>query len=130
VTREETVGLIFDAFNRRDIEAVLGHLDENAEMVPLRAGVEDVSYRGHGGAREWFADIEDNWEGMSIALDEVLTVGDRLVVFGKLRAEGKISGAKTESGVAWIVGFRGDRVSLLRSYGDPRAALADAAEAG
>ena len=96
MTREETVQALFDAFNRRELDAMLPHLDKDVEMVPLRAEVEDIRYRGHAQMADFLDDVESTWAGMQIEVEEIRAEGDRCVVVGRMRGIGSVSGASTE----------------------------------
>ena len=129
MSREETIQALFDAFNRRELDAMLPHLDEDVEMVPLRAEVEDIRYRGHAQMADFLDDVESTWAGMQIEVEEIRAEGDRYVVVGRMRGIGSVSGASTELRAGWVAAFRDDRVSYLKTFSDPDAASAEAAEA-
>jgi dihydropteroate synthase len=125
VTREETIRVLFDAFNREDADAMLPHLDESAEIVPLRAAIEDVSYRGHAGVRQFMTDSRAIWHPLSVDVEEIRPVRAGFLVFGRLRGNSADSRVPTELATAWLLCFRGDRVSLIRTYPDRDQALAE-----
>ena len=124
MTGEETIQVLFDAFNRRDLDTMLLHLDADVEMLPLRAEVEDIRYRGHAQMAEFLEDVDATWAGMQIEVEEIRTMGDRCVVVGRMRGTGSVSGASTELRAGWIAAFRDGRVSYLKTFSDPEAAVA------
>ena len=126
VTREETIRTMFDAANRGDVEGVLTHVDDEIEAIPLRAAVEDVSYRGHSGVRQFLADNAAIWDDFTVEVEEIRPVGEGFVVLGRMVGEGRVSGVKTEVIGAWVVEFRGNRVSYYRTYADRNEAIAEA----
>jgi ketosteroid isomerase-like protein len=126
VTREETIRAVFDAFNRRDVDAVIEHFDEDVEAIPLRAAVEDISYRGHSGIRQFLAENAAIWHGFAVRIEEVRQVAESFVALGRMEGEGRVSGVKTEGVGAWVIRFRGDRISYYRTYADRDQAIADA----
>ena len=125
MTRQEVVQALFDAFNRRDVEAMVSHLDESVEIFPLRAAVEDISYHGHDGARQFLADNTAIWDTMTVDVEEIRAAGDRSLVLGRMTGEGRVSGVRTELSAAWLVGFGEERINLVRTYADREAALAE-----
>jgi dihydropteroate synthase len=128
MTREETIRFLFDAFNRQDAAAMLRHLDESVEIVPLRAAIEDVSYQGHAGVSQFMADTRAIWDPVVVDLEDVRAVRAGFLVLGRLRANAADSGVPTELATAWLLKFRGDLVSLIRTYPDREHAFAEAGE--
>jgi ketosteroid isomerase-like protein len=54
----ELVLRLYDAFNRRDEDALVGLYDERIEIVSFAAAVEgSPNYRGHEGVREWYRNL-------------------------------------------------------------------------
>ena len=54
---EATVRRWFDAFNSRDLEAMLACMDAHVDFRPLRLHGIDAVYHCHVGVRDWFADL-------------------------------------------------------------------------
>lgn len=54
---EATVRRWFDAFNSRNLKGMLACMDAQVDFRPLRLNGIDVAYKGHGGVRDWFADL-------------------------------------------------------------------------
>src|SRR4051812_14638117 len=50
------------ALNRRDVDGMLATLHPKVELVPIRAVLDGTVYRGHAGLREWYGDVEEDWE--------------------------------------------------------------------
>ena len=47
-----------DAFNRRDLDALLALMDDDVEVVPRVGAMEgESSYRGHDGVRRWWSNV-------------------------------------------------------------------------
>ena len=61
-----------DAFNRRDLDALLALLDDDAEVAPGAASIEG-NYHGHAGFRRWW---ESLFEGFSDFTTEVVELRD------------------------------------------------------
>lgn len=80
-------------------------------------------YRGHEGIREFMREVDEALSEVQIELLEIRDLGERIVVIGRLRARGKASGAETESSIGWVVEFKDGRVTRMRDYLDPKAAL-------
>ena len=122
----EAVRRVSDAYNRRDVEAMLNELHPEIEWQPwlqVQLGGGATVYRGHQGVREGIRDGEDAFSEVHADLSEVRDLGERAVAVGHLRGRGKESGALTESPIAWIVDFKGGKVIRVREYLDPKEAL-------
>ena len=122
----EVVRRVADAYNRRDVGAMLAELHPEIEWVPwlqVQLGGGATVYRGHQGVRDGIRDGEDAFSEVHAELLEVRDLGERVVAIGQLRGRGKESGALTESALAWIVEFRSGKVIRVREYLDPEKAL-------
>ena len=125
----EIVRRVSDAYNRRDVGAMLDELHPEIEWYPwlqVQLGGGATVYRGHQGIREGVRDGEEAFSEIRAEQSEVRDLGERVVAIGHLRARGKESGALTESALAWIVEFKSGKVIRVREYLDPEEALAAA----
>jgi uncharacterized protein len=116
----------FEAFNRRDVEALLEVLDPGVEWFPaLLASIAGGAavYRGHEGVREMVRDVGETFEETHAGLREIRDLGNRLVAIGHVRARGKASGAWTESPLCYVVDYRGGKVIRVQTYLDRDEAL-------
>ena len=87
---ERIVSGWFDAFNARDLNGLLMLLDPHVEFHPLRLGGLAGSYRGHGGVRDWWADVGRQHGEHQVGLSNVRSVGDGMVfAVGSLRFVGE-----------------------------------------
>jgi ketosteroid isomerase-like protein len=115
-----------EAYNRRDVEALLEELDPEVEWHPafeVLLGGEATVSRGHKGVRELLRDTDETLAEIHIEFSEIQDLGDRVVAIGRLRTRGKESGAETESPVGTVAKFKAGRAILIRTYLDPREAL-------
>jgi ketosteroid isomerase-like protein len=89
----QIVRRVFDAFVRRDVEAALEVMAPEVEFSApaTQALVEkEVSYEGHEGVRDYFADVANVWAELEVFLHEYHEVGnDRILVVGRVRGRGK-----------------------------------------
>ena len=85
----QVVRRVFDAFVRRDVEAALEVMGADVEFSApgTQALVEKhVSYEGHDGVRDYFADVARVWAELEVFLHEYHVVGDdRVLVVGRVR---------------------------------------------
>ena len=122
----ETFKRANDAYNRRDVEALLEAVHPDAEwhsalMVPL--GGKAAVYRGHEGIRELFRDLDEVLDDWHADYPEVRDLGDRVVAIGRVRTRGRGSGAETESPIASVVDIENDKAISIHAYLDPQEAL-------
>jgi ketosteroid isomerase-like protein len=120
----EIVRRVFDAFNRRNIDAFLGALDPDVEWIPIMAALEGRVYRGHEGTRRWIEDLTADWEFFEPRFEEFRDLGDRVVVFGHWRARGRASAVELENQPGtWLYEVKDGKVVLMRTFTDRAEAL-------
>jgi ketosteroid isomerase-like protein len=126
---EENVEMVrraLEAYNRRDIEAVLEIHDPDVEWHPaLQAllGGEATVYRGHEGVREFLRDLDEAFAELQIVIADTRDLGDQVVAIGHAHGRGRESGAETETPIGYLVDFRNGKVTRVLSYLDPTEAL-------
>jgi ketosteroid isomerase-like protein len=126
VQNVEVFKRVVDAYNRRDLDAILNEFDPAVEWHPLNQvmfGQESRVYRGHEDIRHFMREVDEAFDAVQLECLEIHDLGERLVVVGRLTARGKASGAETESPIAWVADFRDGKVIWLRDYLDPNDAL-------
>ena len=122
----EIVRRVSDAYNRRDVGAMLDELHPEIEWHPwlqLQLGGGATVYRGHQGVRKGIRELEEAFSEIQAEQTEIRDLGERVVAIGHLRGRGNESGAITESAIAWIVEFKSGKVIRVREYLDPKKAL-------
>jgi hypothetical protein len=82
---EATVRRWFDAFNSRDLEAMLACMDAHVDFRPLRLQGIDAVYHCHVGVCDWFADLVRMEHRHRIDLTEVSAgAGGKVIAAGTL----------------------------------------------
>jgi ketosteroid isomerase-like protein len=111
-----------DAFNRRDVEALLelGTPDSVLSSQLLDASAD---FRGREGIERFYAMLSESWEEFRSVVDEYRDLGDRVLLLGRNTARGKGSGVTVEAPTAAILDFRDGKVSRIRLYLDQSEAL-------
>ena len=87
-----------EAFNRRDIDALLEEVDTEVEWsaaLPVTLGGKATAARGHAEVREMFRDLYEVLDQIRVEYTEFRDLGDRLFASGRIRTRGKGSGAET-----------------------------------
>ena len=68
------------AYNRGDVEPMVEVTHSEIEWYPLSAEVEGgVSFHGHEGLRQWFANLHATFEEFEASIDEIRDLGDALL---------------------------------------------------
>src|SRR6266480_2727851 len=123
---EENVELshrIVDAFNRRDLDALLALADDQIEGVPALASIEG-HYHGHAGVRRWWESLFSGLPDFTVEVVEVRDLGDLTVAVLHFRAEGAISRAAIEARIWQVAERRGGKVIWWQSFRTEAEALA------
>jgi ketosteroid isomerase-like protein len=118
-----------DAFNRRDVEALL---DLGTPDWVLSSQLLDASadFRGREGIERFYAMLSESWEEFRTVVDDYRDLGDRVLCLGRNTARGKGSGVTVDAPTAAILDFRDGKVSRIRLYLDQSEALRAAGLSG
>lgn len=112
------------AFNERDAEAMIADLDPDAELYPLRAQLEGKAYRGHDGAREMLADLAEDWESMTIEIDELREAGeDQIVALCHLHSRARTSRVELDVPLAFLWRLENGKVTYGKTFSEQADAL-------
>ena len=113
----------YEAFNRGDIDGVVGLLAPDFEYVAsgLVPGVGGV-YRGAEGLRRFVETFWREFDDPRVEVHELVDAGDRVLASTTLRGHGKQSGADTSWGVCQVWTVRDG--SAARGQGFPSRAEA------
>jgi ketosteroid isomerase-like protein len=115
----EIVRKSWAASSRKDIDAMLDLLHEDAVAIPFGAAMEGRRYEGHRGIRDWLEnDILANWEQFETLPVSFRRVGDKLVVYGRWRARGRDSGVELDVPATWVVEVRDGKIAGWQTYTD------------
>jgi ketosteroid isomerase-like protein len=122
---EENVELAYcaaDAFNRRDLDALLALMHEDVEVLTRTAPMEG-GYHGHDGVRRWCQNLLDAFPDYSLETLEVRDVGDLTLGAVHIHGHGGQSGTPIDETV-WQVGeWRDGKVVRFSSHDTEAEAL-------
>jgi ketosteroid isomerase-like protein len=122
-TNVEVVRLGFQAFARRDIEAMDAfmreHVAPDAEFESVMTG---QVYKGAQGARDMAADL---WETVDYvpATEEIIDLGERVVAVLRISGRGTRSGVPVSQHVAVVWIFEDERIVRGKSFTSRAEAL-------
>ena len=115
-----------DAFNRRDVQAVIADADPDVELHEWREAPGAQSYRGPDGVRAAIDSWFETWEWMQVEIAEIVDAGDHVLVVLDQRAKGSGSGAEVEIRSHNVYTFRDGKVVRIELFIDREPALAAA----
>ncbi len=121
---EENVNILrqgYDAFNRGDIDVVMGIMDPNIEWQ--EPDVEGLPDRGthHGSeavANNVFGSVVEHWDDFQAAPEEFLDADDRVIVLGRFHGRGKATGRTLDAPYAHVWTLRDGKAVHFRNYTD------------
>jgi len=114
----------FEAYSRRDVDGFLSYLDPEFELhSAIVGGAVGNVYRGHDGVRTWLADSDESFDDLRIEPTEFRDLGDRVLVFGRIRARGRESGLEIDSPTGWVTTVRNGKLVKAEGFLSYAAAL-------
>jgi ketosteroid isomerase-like protein len=129
MTESENVALvrsIIESFGAGELEFPFGHYDSEIvweNFSPSPAGMDEV-YEGHEGVRRFWRQWLGPWDHMEFEQEAYFDAGDKVVVFQRMHARGKASGAETRFGdYAQVWTLREGKIVRMKFYADRDEAL-------
>jgi ketosteroid isomerase-like protein len=113
---------VFDAFTRRDVDALLDLCDPEIVFTPPtgRLTGRNEPYRGHDGLRTYLADVARLWQDLRSEPDECIELDDRVLCTGRVYAWGV--GRVIDAPAGWVWRIRDGLVVEGDVYETRRAA--------
>jgi ketosteroid isomerase-like protein len=115
-----------EAFNRRDFEAVMISHHPEREFQPelVDSGIADPSYRGPAGYMAFMSNWFNAWGALRVEPQELIDLGDRLVMLGRVTWGGGGSGVPIDQCFAAVNDLKDGKTTRERQYFDHTEALA------
>jgi ketosteroid isomerase-like protein len=101
----ERIRLAIEAFNRRDVDAMLrGNHPDVVYQTAIASMEGDAGvYHGHEGVWQWSRDLDEAVEDLHGELEELYDLGGgRYLGAGRFHGRGKGSGAEFDVPMAWV----------------------------
>jgi ketosteroid isomerase-like protein len=113
----------FDAFARRDLDALVELCAPDVEFVPMTLDVagREEPYRGVEGLRRYLDDVSRIWQELRAEPEAYYEAGDRVAVVGRVFAWGV--GQVIDSPAGWAWRLRDGLVVYGQVFGTRREAL-------
>jgi ketosteroid isomerase-like protein len=120
----EWVRRVGEAWARSDLEGVdalvQGRLAEDVEFDPLYL---DRVYRGFDGARQLFADLNETWEEYRSEPQEIVDMGEHVLLVTRITARGRGGGVPVDQRIAILGRFQGEKLVWAKSFASKQQAL-------
>jgi ketosteroid isomerase-like protein len=127
----QVIRTIYEAFEKGDVPAVLGHMDQSIEWREAENFIyaDRNPYIGPQAVLEGvFLRLGSDWEAFTVTPEEWLDAGEHVVVLGTYTGTHKGSGRGVRAQFAHIWGVTGSRVVRFQQYTDTKQ-FAEAAAA-
>ena len=125
MTIEDVVHRAYEAWSRRDVEALLEVVHPESEARPiLGANIGTSVYRGREGLREWFHDLHQEWETFETTVTGIDERGDRALLIVQVHARGRASGVVIDDALYHLVEVRDGMILRLEAFQDKGDAMA------
>jgi ketosteroid isomerase-like protein len=129
VETRELVDVVFDAANRRDLDAIFAVVDRAfVGEVPSSMSAEPDVYEGHDGVRRYFESFWEIVDGLTFELIGFDQHGPWTIVSVHPRGVGRASGLPIEDLIALTVQAHDGRLTRLRAHPNREEAHAWVAE--
>jgi ketosteroid isomerase-like protein len=120
----DVVKKFVDAFNRRDMDAIVDNLHAEVELHEWPDAPGTQSYRGPEGVQQALDNWFDVWEWMQVTIEDVVEEGDRVLISFHHRAKGKGSEVEVETDSHNVYTLDGGKVTRMELFIDREQALA------
>ena len=106
-----------EAFNRGELESVLEGLHPQIEWHVPPFVPEQTVYHGHEGVRALWQSLGESFEDVQLKIEEIMGVGDCVVMLAAVWGRGKESGIEVETpSFGWVWSFRDEKAVLVEVY--------------
>jgi uncharacterized protein len=125
--RADLIRSSYDAFNRRNLDAMLEIYDPEVVWEQDEGFVEPGTHYGHAGIRHVFGAIFEGFEDFRIEVEQLHEVDDeRVLAIVRIVATGNLSGLKLDNPGGHLYWLRDGKVVKVKLYLDPAEARAAA----
>lgn len=105
----------------------LEHLSPEFEWRPLYL---DRVYKGVAGMRQVRAEVTEMWEEYHSEIEEIVDLGEHVLVLARITGRGAGSGVPVEQAIAVLCAFQGEQAIWAESFGSREQALEVAGQMG
>ena len=112
----EVVRGLYDAFERRDLDAMLAAFSDDAELHfegTARLAGRSQPYRGHQGLREYLVDVERLWDELVLHATDYRAVPGSVIVMGHIT--GRRQGLDVRRASVWTWKVKDGRATSVKA---------------
>jgi ketosteroid isomerase-like protein len=114
---------LFEHWSARDYEFLIRAADPEVEIFSRFASLGGEPFKGPDGVRRWIAEIDAAFGRFEVRTSEFRDLGDRALVLGGIRLQGKASGIEIEQPMGWLLQLRGGKLARMFFYSSHAEAL-------
>ena len=125
LSQEETVARLFEAFSRQELADALALLHPEVVFQPMTAEVTRAGepYRGHDGIRRYVADVEAQWDELTLHPTQIRAAGQAVVALGLVSGSGH-AGSFENAPTTWMFKFKDGLVAHVQIFSEARNVFA------
>jgi ketosteroid isomerase-like protein len=112
-----------DAYAAGDTDTLFALCDPDVELVEWPDTPDSRTFHGYDGALEAFRSWGEAWEWLRSDIEEIVEVGERVLVRCHTRAKGKGSTVEVESGTYNVFTIKEGRVARIQFFTQKDPAL-------
>jgi ketosteroid isomerase-like protein len=113
----ELVQKMLAAYLNGDDDTLRAMIPPDGEIYGAPGILNSGTYRGFEGFQEWIKQWEEAWDEVKYDLQEVIEVGDYVVVIpAHIVAKGAGSGVRTDNTFGWMYEFRDGKAVRFHTY--------------
>ena len=103
----------YAAWTAGDLEAMLAEVDPDVEAQPVLGLLyERPTYKGYGGMRRWFEEVDDLWDDFEAQVEATHEVDGAVIAY--LRLIATMRGRSSDARIAVICHFRDGKIISFR----------------
>ncbi|HWW90798.1 MAG TPA: nuclear transport factor 2 family protein [Solirubrobacteraceae bacterium] len=116
---------VIDAFNRRDLDAILECVTRDVEWLPaMPVTFGGAPLRGREGIESYIREVSDTWDEYHVVGQDLRDLGvDQVLVLSRIEGRGAGSGGLVDAAMGQIFEFRDSKIARVRTYLDHGEAL-------
>lgn len=120
-SNEDVVARLFDAFSKSEIEQALAFLHPQVVFQPMTAEVTRAGepYCGHEGIRRYAADVEAQWDELTLHPTQIRAAGKAVVALGLVSGSGH-AGSFEDAPTTWVFKFKDGLVIHAQIFSEAR----------
>jgi ketosteroid isomerase-like protein len=109
----DAVRRFYAAWTAGDLEAMLAEVDPDVEAQPVLGLLyERPTYKGHGGMRRWYEEVDDLWDDFEALVEAAYEVDGSVI--GYIRLIATTRGQSSDARIAVICRFRDGKIVSFR----------------